>query len=268
MALRCLYVDLDRTLLGRGGSLFHDGDGAFTTLGARAIERCLQAGVEVVIVTGRSRERVRDHALTFGQRAYVFEAGAGLVVDDEKYWQTGDLSHRPGLTVHEEIARRRVPELLVDHFPGQLAYPERTNAGRRVTHVFRGRIDLAEAHALLARHGHDDLQLIDNGRREDDGHVYHLAPLGTGKGAGVLRHRELRGYAREECIAVGDSREDLGIAPQVGTFWLVANALVIDPSLAAIARAQRNVRITEREFGAGVHEAVTTALAAGSAVPA
>ena len=33
-----------------------------------------------------------------------------------------------------------------------------------------------------------------------------------------------RGYAREECIAIGDSREDLEVAEVVGRFFLVANA--------------------------------------------
>ena len=49
-----------------------------------------------------------------------------------------------------------------------------------------------------------------------------------------------RGYAPEECIAVGDSREDMGAAEAVGTFWLVANA---DPAL--LAGAPANVRACE-----------------------
>ena len=44
---------------------------------------------------------------------------------------------------------------------------------------------------------------------------------------------QARGYAREECIAAGDSREDMEAASVVGTFWLVANALERDPTLAA-----------------------------------
>jgi hypothetical protein len=153
-----------------------------------------------------------------------------------------------------------VPALLVEHFDGRLAYPERLNRGRRVTHVLRGVIDLGAARTLLDAHGHHDLQLIDNGRREDDRHVYHLAPAGTGKGEGVRRHRELRGYGVEDCIAVGDSREDVSMADYVGTFWLVANALWIDPSIAACAAERANVRIAEQAFGAGVHEAVQATL--------
>ena len=55
MSLRAVYVDLDDTLLGRGGSLLHDGDGAFSLLGVRALEACGRAGAEVVLVSGRRR---------------------------------------------------------------------------------------------------------------------------------------------------------------------------------------------------------------------
>ena len=38
-----------------------------------------------------------------------------------------------------------------------------------------------------------------------------------------------RGYAPDDCIAIGDSREDLGVAAVVGRFFLVANAVEKDP---------------------------------------
>jgi phosphoserine phosphatase len=72
---------------------------------------------------------------------------------------------------------------------------------------------------------------------------------------------QARGYAREDCIAVGDSREDMEAASVVGTFWLVANALTRDPGLRADIAGRDNVRITEESHGAGVYEAVVTTLA-------
>ena len=35
MTARCLYLDLDGTLLGRGASLLHDGEGAVSIDGAK-----------------------------------------------------------------------------------------------------------------------------------------------------------------------------------------------------------------------------------------
>ena len=43
VAIRCVYTDMDGTLLGRDGSLFHDADGAWTSLPARALEMCDRA---------------------------------------------------------------------------------------------------------------------------------------------------------------------------------------------------------------------------------
>ena len=48
-AMRCLYVDLDGTLLGPGASLLTGADGGFSLLGVRALEACARADVEVVI---------------------------------------------------------------------------------------------------------------------------------------------------------------------------------------------------------------------------
>ena len=62
-------------------------------------------------------------------------------------------------------------------------------------------------------------------------HAYHLRPRGVSKANAVAAHQRMRGYAPEECIAIGDSREDLGVAGNVGAFFLVANALERDPAL-------------------------------------
>jgi hypothetical protein len=72
---------------------------------------------------------------------------------------------------------------------------------------------------------------------------------------------QARGYDRADCIAVGDSREDLEAADVVGTFWLVANAPERDPSLRDEIAGRAGVRLAEGAYGAGVYEAVVTTLA-------
>jgi hypothetical protein len=74
---------------------------------------------------------------------------------------------------------------------------------------------------------------------------------------------QARGYAAADCIAAGDSREDMDAAGVVGTFWLVANALERDPSLADVVAGRPGVRVAEGAHGAGVYEAVVTTLAEG-----
>ena len=92
--------------------------------------------------------------------------------------------------------------------------------------------------------------------------VYHLIPAGVSKARAVAAHMRARGLSPADCIAVGDSREDLAVAPHVAAFWLVANALERDPTIReAIAALDGTVRIAEAGYGPGVYEAVVTTLA-------
>jgi hypothetical protein len=269
--VRCAYVDLDGTLLGRGASLVHDGEGATSLLGVRAIEACLRADVEVVLMSGRRRAQVNEDARLLGQRAYVFECGSGLMLDGELHWLTGSFQPSDqGGTIFEQIERSGAPALLLEHYSGRLEYHDPWHADREVSHLFRGLVDSAEADALLAENGFGDLRLVDNGvvsRRSPAlaglPHVrgYHLIPAVASKAGGVAAHMRARGYARNDAVAVGDSREDLDCAAHVGAFWLVSNGLERDPSIAEALRRYDNARVAEAGYGAGVYEAVVTTLA-------
>jgi hydroxymethylpyrimidine pyrophosphatase-like HAD family hydrolase len=265
---RCLYLDLDGTLLGRGASLLHDGDGAVSIDGVRAVQACLRAGVEVVLMSGRRRAQVFEDARLLGQSSYIFESGACVVLEGEQHWLTGALL--PGeLSIAEQISRSGAPALLLEHYSGRLEYHEPWHLEREVSHLFRGLVDAVEADSLLAERGHENLRLVDNGvvnRRSqtlaDLPHVrgYHLVPAGASKAGAVALHRRARGYAREDCFAVGDSREDLACAAHVEVFWLVANAVERDPSMREASASHTNVRVAEAGHGSGVYEAVVGTL--------
>ena len=271
MSSRCLYVDLDGTLLGRNASLLHDGEGAISMDGVRAVQACLRAQVEVVLMSGRRQAQVLEDARLLGQSSYIYEAGACLVLEGEEHWLTGEL--QPGeLTIAEQIERSGAPALLLERYQGRLEYHEPWHLQREVSHLFRGLVDAAEVDALLIEHGHAGLRLVDNGvvnRRSpalaELSHVrgYHLVPVSASKAAAVAFHRQARGYAREDVFAVGDSREDLACAEHVREFWLVANAVQRDPSISEAAAAHDNVRVAEAGHGAGVYEAVVNTLLDG-----
>jgi len=76
--LRCVYADLDRTLLGAGGALLRDADGAFTLLGARALEACDRAGAELVVHAPRPPIEVAATAALLGLRAWIADDVLGL----------------------------------------------------------------------------------------------------------------------------------------------------------------------------------------------
>ncbi len=266
--LRCVYTDLDGTLL-TAGSLFRDADGGFTLMPARALEACHRAGVEVVIKSGRRKAQVMEDARLMGQTSYIFEMGCGMVIDGEETMFTGDLEPADGSSIYDQIENSGAPQLLLDTYPGLLEYHEPWHLNREISHLFRGLVPVEEADALLAERGHGAVRLVDNGAivpkttlpdLPGPPHVYHLMPKQASKADAVVRHMRARGYTPEECIGVGDSREDLGVAAVVGRFFLVANAVEKDPDVTR--GAPGNVEVTEGRNGEGFYEAVISSLAA------
>jgi len=269
--VRCLYVDLDSTLLGPGGALLRGADKRFSLEGVRALQACDRAGAEVVLMSGRRQATVAENARLFAQPAYIFEAGSCLVIDGEENWLTGDyLPHGDAGSIHDQIEASGAPALLLEHYAGRLEHHDPWHRNREVSHLFRGLVDAVEVDALLAEHGHGGLRLVDNGgvhRRSpdlvalDEVRAYHLVPRGASKANAVALHMGVRGYDRQDVIAAGDSREDMESAAHVGAFWFVANAVERDPTLREAIGARGNVHIAEASYGAGVYEAVVTTLA-------
>jgi hydroxymethylpyrimidine pyrophosphatase-like HAD family hydrolase len=267
MALRCVYTDLDGTLLGRFGSLFRDAEGNFSMLQARALEACFRADVEIVIKSGRREPQVLEDARVIGQSSYIYEAGCAVRIDGEETVLIGEFAPDDGRTVYESIVDRGVPDLLFDHFAPRLEYHAPWHTERRHSHLFRGKIEVADANALLEREGHTGLKLIDNGAivRQMDGvegraHAYHLMPAAASKANAVSFHQRVRGYAPEECIAIGDSVEDLDVAEVVGRFFVPANGPERDPALREAIAGRQNVTVTEGRMGEGVYEAIVSSL--------
>jgi hydroxymethylpyrimidine pyrophosphatase-like HAD family hydrolase len=271
--MRCVYLDLDGTLLGPGASLLRGADGGFALDGVRALQACWRAGVEVMLYSGRRRSSVFETARLIGADAYSFEVGCGLVIDGELEWLTdGVVPSESEGSIYEQIDRSGAPALLLEHYAGALEYHTPWSAGREVSHLFRGLVDLADTRALLERSGLGWLRLVDNGvvRAQAEQmpglaviHAYHLIPAAASKARSVARHMQARAYTPGDCIAVGDSREDMEVAPTVSAFWLVANALERDPTLGEEASDDPGIRLAAARYGAGVYEAVVTTLAEG-----
>ena len=268
MPLRCLYIDLDGTLLGLHGSLFRDAEGEFSMKQARTLEACHRAGVEVVIMSGRREAQVMADARLLGQMSYIYEAGCGVSIDGERTLLTGDWAPDDDGTPAEKILAAGVPDLLFERFPGRLEWHRPWHKERQLSHLFRGKVDVAEANATLAEKGFEDLRFLDNGAivREMHGidgpaHAYHLVPGGASKANAVAFHMRARGHAAEDCIAIGDSLEDLDAADAVGRFFVVANGPERDPALREAIGGRPNVTVTEGRNGDGVYEAVVSTLA-------
>lgn len=256
--VRIVYADLDGTLVGPGGSLFALPDGS-STRAASALGDLQEAGIELVLVSGRTRGGMREPARVLGATGFVAELGA-IVVDrllpEEAVTDFGAFEGRG--SPFEAMVRTGAGAVLLDRFPGQLEMHLPWAAlSREATMLFRGLVDPAEATAALGEAGYGWLQVHDNGRirrrsdalQVEDVHAYHLTPRGVSKGSGVRLHRNRRGIPAEAAVLVGDSPSDVAAAPEVAAMFLVANGT-------AGPEDGPNVRVTSAPAGDGFAEVV------------
>lgn len=260
-----LYADLDGTILGPGGSLFASEEGV-TTQPAEAIAKLARAGVDVVLVSGRTRAQIREVARVVGARAYVAELGGILVYREsgrETVVRVEGVSRRLG-TAHEAIQRSGAAGLLLEAYRGRLEpHAPWAFAERECSVLLRGNVDEDEARTILHRAGHDWLDIQDNGviphrpgrfpgLEVEEVHAYHLVPAGISKRSAVALDRTRRGLRPESCIVVGDSASDAEVAPEVGAVFIVHNG---EPGLRGRDLAG-NVYLLDRQHGLGFADVV------------
>jgi hydroxymethylpyrimidine pyrophosphatase-like HAD family hydrolase len=268
--LRALYADLDGTLLGPGGSLFTTPDGP-TERGASALAALQRAGVELVLVSGRTREQMREAGRILAAAATIAELGA-FITDrgaDGEDTTTNFGEYRGGGTPFEAMARSGAGGFLLERCAGRLEpHTPWAFQDREATMLFRGFVDPAEATVALAEAGYDWCELLDNGiirRRFDtldvpEVRAYHLVPRGVNKASAVALHRDRHGFAADETAAVGDSLSDAQMAGEVGRVFIVGGG---EPSLHE-ARPD-NLTIVEEPAGEGFARAVEELLGSSSA---
>src|SRR5579884_276941 len=162
--MRCVYLDLDGTLLGPGASLLRGPDSEFSLDGVRALQACHRADIEVVIYSGRRQQSVFECSRLIGSASFIFEVGCGLVVDGELEWLTGGIepSDQAG-SISEQIEASGAPARLLERFAGRLEYHTPWSVGREVSHLFRGSVEVDDAQAVLDAAGLEWLRLVDNG---------------------------------------------------------------------------------------------------------
>ena len=255
-----LFSDVDGTLVGRDGSLLADLDGRPTLAAAQALVAAHAAGLEVVLVSGRTAAQLRETGRLLGTRDAIAELGTVLVRGREVELVWGEAARDLGDCPAEALERSGALAAVLEHFAGRIEPHTPWHLGRRGTFLLRGQVEVAAADALLAGRGLGWARLLDNGRLRGayphlgpgPAHAYHLLPAGVSKAGTAAAYLAGRGLDRAGAAAIGDSPADLPLAEVVGAMFLVANG-----AWAADGAPGIPVVVTPSAAGQGWAEAVT-----------
>ena len=270
MSIKVVYSDLDGTMVGPGGCFVRDADHRLTTEPAQALVEMLAAGLELVLVSGRTRPQLQEAARIFGADGYIAEMGAIIG------WEAGRRSTTMSGEVPDAFAGPLVAQLeaigLVDallaRYDGFLAHHAPWHLGHETDVMLHGQVDVDDVEKWLMSQGYPWLTFVDNGRlpgRTLPGvagpvHIYHLMARGISKGRGIAADLKRRGLTPDQAIAIGDSLSDLDMASQVQRFFLVSNGGAV-PSIRDAAAAVPNVTTCDGAVGIGWAEAARWAAA-------
>jgi phosphoglycolate phosphatase len=256
-AVEVVYTDLDNTLLGPDGSLLTAADRRPTVRAAQALVAAADAGLTVVPVSGRALPQLRNDIRLIGLADCIAEVGAIVVRAGRTHYEWGACPRDLATNPHDALVVSGAVGALLDAFAGDLRHYEPWHLGREGGHLFHGVVDVTAADTVLEEAGSGWATLLDNGATQGwpgrQVRAYHLVPRGVGKAAAVADDLAARGLRRDQAVAVGDSAEDLTMAPVVGAFFMVANG---------DAGGEGDVIRTPGAMGEGFADAVSTILGA------
>jgi hydroxymethylpyrimidine pyrophosphatase-like HAD family hydrolase len=254
-----LFSDVDGTLVGRGGSLLADLDGTPTLAAAEALLAAQRSGLQIVLVSGRTRAQLAETGRLLGLRDAIAEMGAVLVRDGKAELQWGEAPRDLGETPAEALQRAGALRVVLDRFAGRIEPHLPWHQNRQGTALLRGQVEVGEVDAALRAEGLGWARLLDNGRLRGpypqlgpgETHAFHLLPAGVSKAAAAATYLAARGLTSSQAAAVGDGPADLELADAVGAMFLVANG-----AWAAAEAGARQVIVTPSSAGRGFAEVV------------
>ncbi len=223
-----LYTDVDGTFV-NDGCLFRNRRG-YSLRNAEAIYRLLEADVDVVMTSGREKEKLKETARLLGFRNYIANLGMQIVYNlGEKVILNYGGNFKSPAEIKNWIQSTGVAEALLQQFSGKIDFYHPWSDILQTHLLFIGELPYREVTRWMATH-YPSLRIIDNGEVPPYGkfsqpHTYHVLPHQIGKRSAVKIDKQERSLPREQLVGIGDSLEDVSIAPEVGVFFL------LDPSV-------------------------------------
>jgi len=258
--LKVIYTDLDGTLFNDQGCIIKDCEGNFYFEVVKLFESIAKKNWDIVLVSGRNKLQLRYNSMLVGVKNYITELGSELVHNlGEKVYVTFDSEK-----YNYEITKCgrdlvNIITILKDAFPNKIDSNLDWSIDRTFNALFFGDVDLEKANKILKDAGYGALVLVDNGFSKlvklnldvENMRIYNLMPRGVDKSSAIKLDKELRNFKDSNCIALGDSIEDLKMAPVVKYFFLMRDAIERDGDILNSLCNFDNVFVTKHRMNRG-----------------
>jgi len=258
--LKVIYTDLDGTLFNDQGCIIKDCEGNFYFEVVKLFERIAKKNWDIVLVSGRNKLQLRYNSMLVGVKNYITELGSELVHNlGEKVYVTFDNEK-----YNYEITKCgkdlvNIIKILKEVFPNKIDSNLDWSIDRTFNALFFGDVDLEKANKILKDAGYGALVLVDNGFSKlvklnldvENMRIYNLMPRGVDKSSAIKLDKELRNFKDSNCIALGDSIEDLKMAPVVKYFFLMRDAIERDGDILNSLCNFDNVFVTKHRMNRG-----------------
>jgi len=263
--IKVIYTDMDGTILNNKGCLIMDAEDNYFMGAVEQLKNLSSKNIDVVLVSGRNKMQLKYNAQMMNLKNYIAEIGSEVIYDlGKEVHTTYDKSKLKYDFASLGPDLDKVAELLKNSFPGQIEYKAEWNRYRSTNVLFLGEVDLKEANKILAKNGYGDSVLINNGPTSlyptilnlKKVYFYNLMPKGVDKSSGVKLDKKIRHFSKENCIALGDSLEDLKIASEVSYFFLMNNNFQSEKDIIDVLPEYENVFISEKKMNQGWAEVI------------
>jgi len=258
--LKVIYTDLDGTLLNDRGCLFKDDRERFFFDGVRIFKKIEEKGQDIVLISGRDKFQLRFNAMLMGLRNYVSELGCEITYDlgRDSYVVFNDKNYKYKI-VKGGKDLLSIIQLMKKAFPGKIDSNIEWSMARSYNALFSGEIDIGRANLILEENGYGGLVFVDNGfsRLFNPGpdvknpRIYNLLPKGVDKSSAINLDKKIREFETKNCIALGDSAEDVKMAKEVSAFFLMKDAIVKDPGIIKLISNYENIYVTSLNMNRG-----------------
>lgn len=208
---------------------------------------------------------MRYNAQIIGLKNYIAELGSELVYNlGKEVYATFDRQKIKYDLTYEGKDLIKIIELFKKNFPDKIESKMEWSRYRSHTVLFFGEINLNLANKLLKKEGYGELVLVDNGLSSlvelgldiERLHIYNLMPEGVNKAKGIKLDKKIRNFDINNCIALGDSLEDLKMAGEVKYFFLMGNALEHKEMILDELDKYNNVYVTDGVMNKGWAEVI------------